>query len=134
MRLQYLLYEEYECVKVNGVTITLTTDEQKLYNKVKGGKLYKEDLPEYEQNVATKMVSKNILKRCKEKETGKIYYVSRGRVCYPISKKEIEEVAPPSKESEKWISKVKDKFKKQYGEDWKQVLYAAAWKRFNKSK
>lgn len=46
--------------------------------------------------------------------------------------KTLSEIAPPSKEIEAWILKMKPAFKKQYGNSWKEVLYASAWKRFNK--
>lgn len=45
-------------------------------------------------------------------------------------KKPVYETAPNSKEAEEWIMANKAKFKKTYGEDWKNVLYATAWKLF----
>jgi len=48
---------------------------------------------------------------------------------------EIEEATPPSKGVESWIKKNKKKFYSQYGKKkGKSVLYALAWKKFNKSK
>lgn len=43
------------------------------------------------------------------------------------------EVAPSSPGAEKWITSVKNNFKKKYGADWEKVLYATAWKRFGES-
>lgn len=42
----------------------------------------------------------------------------------------INEKAPPGKEAEEWIKSSKDSFKDQYGDDWEEVLYATAWKKF----
>lgn len=42
----------------------------------------------------------------------------------------IKEVAPP--DQEEWIKDRKADFKKRYGDRWKTVLYATAWKRHNK--
>jgi hypothetical protein len=42
---------------------------------------------------------------------------------------ELEEKAPPGMED--WINSRKADFKKRYGDKWKQVLYATAWKRHN---
>lgn len=44
----------------------------------------------------------------------------------------IDEKAPPSAKAEKFIKDNKAKFKKEYGEDWEEVLYATAWKMFGK--
>lgn len=44
---------------------------------------------------------------------------------------QINESAPPDKDIEDWINSVKDSFKKQYGDKWETVLYAAAWKKYN---
>lgn len=46
--------------------------------------------------------------------------------------KTLSEIAPASKKIEKWILKMKPAFKKRYGNLWKKVLYASAWKRYNK--
>jgi len=48
----------------------------------------------------------------------------------PFAKEELEEEAPPGMES--WIKDRKEDFKKQYGDDWQEVLYATAWKEYNK--
>jgi phosphopantetheine adenylyltransferase len=42
------------------------------------------------------------------------------------------ERAPSGKSAESFIKKNKDKFRKQYGENWEKVLYATAWKMFGK--
>ncbi len=42
----------------------------------------------------------------------------------------LDEVAPPDESIEKWIKHVKPIFRKEYGADYKQVLYAKAWKLF----
>lgn len=42
------------------------------------------------------------------------------------------ESAPPDPAIEKWIHDVKPDFQKRYGDDYEQVLYGAAWRRFNK--
>lgn len=44
---------------------------------------------------------------------------------------DVNEEAPPSAAAEKWIKDNKEKFKKQYGDDWEQVLHATAWKMHN---
>ncbi len=45
----------------------------------------------------------------------------------------LKEKAPPSKKAEDWIKSNKAEFKKQYGKDYKRVLYATAWKMFGES-
>lgn len=40
------------------------------------------------------------------------------------------ERAPPGKKAERFIKKAKRDFKKRYGSEWKQALYATAWKLF----
>lgn len=47
-----------------------------------------------------------------------------------LKRKKMYEVAPPSKEAEAWIKSNKPLFKKRYGDDWEQVLYAVAWRMF----
>lgn len=49
-----------------------------------------------------------------------------------LRRKQVYETAPSSKEAEKWILSNKAAFKKRYGEDWQQILYATAWKLFKK--
>ena len=43
----------------------------------------------------------------------------------------VGEEAPPGMED--WIKDRKDSFKKQYGDEWKEVLYSTAWKEYNKN-
>lgn len=45
----------------------------------------------------------------------------------------LNEVAPPGDKAEEWIKSNKEEFKKQYGDEWEEVLYATAWKMFGKS-
>lgn len=47
-------------------------------------------------------------------------------------RKNIKEVAPPSKKIEKFIKGSKQDFKKRYGKNWEKILYATAWKKYNK--
>lgn len=42
--------------------------------------------------------------------------------------KTVAEKAPPGKKAEQFIKDNKEKFKKQYGKRWEEVLYATAWK------
>lgn len=49
-----------------------------------------------------------------------------------IKRKTTYESAPKSKEAEDWILSNKSRFKKEYGKDWEQILYATAWKIFGK--
>lgn len=44
--------------------------------------------------------------------------------------KTLDERAPHTKKGEKFIKKHKAEFKKRYGDMWKQILYATAWKLF----
>jgi hypothetical protein len=44
------------------------------------------------------------------------------------------EVSPPSKRIERMIKKNKEYFKKKYGKDWERILYATAWKQYNRMK
>lgn len=47
-----------------------------------------------------------------------------------VESTEIIEAAPPGMED--WIMDRKESFKKQYGDRWEEVLYATAWKEYNK--
>lgn len=47
-----------------------------------------------------------------------------------MKRKTIYETAPNSPEAEEWISKNKSTFKKLYGADYEQVMYATCWKMF----
>lgn len=134
MKLNKLLQESFECVKIGNVYRNLNTDELKIYKQTKKeGKVYKQDLPEYEQNVATTMVSKGLLRRRKEKETGKLYYITIGRNGR-IKTKELDEVAPPDREIESWIKKNKQKFQDRYGDGYEKYLYGKAWNKYNGKK
>lgn len=49
-----------------------------------------------------------------------------------LKRKKVYEKAPPDKEIEdSFIKKNKSVFKKLYGKDWEQILYATAWKIYN---
>lgn len=134
MKLNKLLQESFECVKIGNVYRNLNTDELKIYKQTKKeGKVYKQDLPEYEQNVATTMVSKGLLRRRKEKETGKLYYITIGRNGR-IKTKELDEVAPPDREIESWIKKNKKTFQDRYGDGYEKYLYGKAWNKYNGKK
>lgn len=134
MKVNNLLQETFECVKIGNVYRNLNTDELKIYKQTKKeGKVYKQDLPEYEQNVATTMVTKGLLRRKKEKETGKIYYSTVGRNGR-IKTKELDEVAPPDREIESWIKKNKQKFQDRYGDGYEKYLYGKAWNKYNGKK
>ena len=137
MKFKNLLTESYECIKIGGILRNLSNDEMKIYKRVKdAGKVFKQELSEYEANVATTMVSKGLLRRKKAQQDeghGRIYYVARGRKGHLVSK-EITEVAPPGKESEKWIRKNKKRFKDKYGKDYEKYLYGKAWNNYNGKK
>lgn len=137
MKFKELLTETYECVKIGGILRNLTNDEMKIYKKVKDeGRVFKLDLPEYEANVATTMVSKGLLRRKKAQQDeghGRIYYTSIGRKGH-LKGGELDEVAPPGKESEKWIKKNKKRFKEKYGKDYEKYLYGKAWNNYNGKK
>jgi hypothetical protein len=44
----------------------------------------------------------------------------------------IVEKAPPGAKAESWILANKERFQKEYGDEWEQILYATAWKMFGK--
>jgi hypothetical protein len=46
---------------------------------------------------------------------------------------EFMESAPPGKKAARFLKHRKADFKKRYGKNWKQVLYATAWKQFGES-
>ena len=137
MKFKSLLNESYECIKINGILRNLTNDEMKIYKKVKAyGKIFKQEMSEYDANVATTMVSKGILRRKKAQQDeghGRIYYIARGRKGH-LKGGELDEVAPPGKESEKWIKKNKKRFKEKYGKDYEKYLYGKAWNNYNGKK
>lgn len=47
-----------------------------------------------------------------------------------MKRKMVYEKAPDGPDAENWILKNKSAFKKHYGDDWEQVLYATSWKLF----
>lgn len=44
----------------------------------------------------------------------------------------LDEAAPSSAKAERWIEDNKETFRSEYGDDWKEVMYATAWKLFKK--
>jgi hypothetical protein len=69
-----------------------------------------------------------------ESPTGFLGFVNRARIAERFM--EISEKAPPSEKMERFIGKMKKsgEFEKRYGDDWKSVLYATAWKNYNRTK
>ena len=138
MKIRNMMVESFECVKINGILRNLNNDEMRIYKKVKeNGKLFKADLEEFDQTVASSMVSKGLLRRVRAKQEngkkGRIYFITRGRNG-KLSSKPLEEVAPPDREIESWIRKNKKAFKDRYGEDYGKFLYGKAWKKYNGKK
>lgn len=60
----------------------------------------------------------------------RLYELLENLNCRSGGKEIFYEVAPESQEQ--WIKDRKADFKKRYGDRWKTVLYATAWKRHNK--
>lgn len=122
-------------VKLNNIDIYLNDDESKVYDKVKEqGKLFKDDMSEYDIRIANCLVTKHLLKKFKNHING-IYFKTAGRKTKSNDfTTNMFEVAPPSKEIENWIIKNKDKFKEKYGKDYKQYLYGKAWNKYNNKK
>lgn len=42
----------------------------------------------------------------------------------------LDEKAPPGKKAKRFLKRAKKDFQKRYGDAWKEVLYATAWKMF----
>lgn len=51
-----------------------------------------------------------------------------------LKRKQVYEAAPKSKKAEEWILSNKSAFKKRYGDDWEQIIYATAHKLFGNKK
>lgn len=134
MLIRELLTETYNCIKIGGIIRNLTNDEARIYKQAKkNGKLFKKDLSEFDQQLTYYMVTKGLLLRRKSKDEetrGEIYFTTRGRIC-PLSKQNDNNPPPPSKETNKWISKNKQKYKDKYGDDYEKYLNNHAWKIFN---
>lgn len=47
-----------------------------------------------------------------------------------LKRKMVYESAPPGEKAEQFILKNKVAFKKRYGDEWRQILYATSWKLF----
>lgn len=137
MKIKEVVTESFEVVKIGGLLRNLSSDEMTLYKKIKKArKLFKKDLNEFDQRIANNMVNKGVIhrKRSNDEATkGHLYFTTIGRTSN-IHKEELDEVAPPSKESEKWIKKNKQKFKDRYGDGYEKYLYGHAWKLFNGKK
>lgn len=125
-----MMTESFKTVSINGILYSLNNDEKELYKTAKiDGKLYKKDLDEFNQRIANEMVSKGLLHRKKDKDSN-IYFTTKGRRKI-FGQQQLTEVAPPDKESEKWINDNKEKFKEKYGKDYEKYLYGKAWNLYN---
>lgn len=124
--------KESSNVKLNGIVIYLTDDEHRIYDEVKSAtKLYTSNMEEFDKRIADKLVTKHLLKKYRNPNNG-VYYKTAGRKMKNNDfTSTMTEVAPPSKEIEKWIMKNKDKFKKEYGDNYKKFLYGKAWSKYN---
>lgn len=136
MKLEYIIKENFQTVSINGILYSLNTDEKAIYDKIKkeeNKKLFKKDLDEFSQRIASGLVTKGILQRRKNPQH-EIYFTTRGRRKNAVFNRPLEEVAPPDIASEKWINKNKEKFKEKYGNNYKKYLYGKAWNMYNGSK
>ena len=136
MKLEYIIKENFQTVSINGILYSLNTDEKAIYDKIKkeeNKKLFKKDLDEFSQRIASGLVTKGILQRRKNPQH-EIYFTTRGRRKNAVFNRPLEEVAPPDIASEKWINKNKEKFKEKYGSNYKKYLYGKAWNMYNGSK
>lgn len=128
-----ILNEVSNNIKIKNMIYSLTNDEKRLYDELKkNSTIYNKDCSEYDNNVLLNMVSKGYVKRCKNRN-GEIFYVARGRV-KDVPSTSLKEVAPPDKDSENWIKKNKEKFKKKYGKNYAKFLYGKAWNNYNGKK
>ena len=66
----------------------------------------------------------------KERELEVPAYIRRGQK----TETTVDEVAPPGKKAEDFITGNKEAFKKRYGKNWESILYATAWKQFGPKK
>ena len=133
MKIKEFMIEAFQTVSINGILYSLNTDEKKIYTKVKeAGKLMKSDLSEFDQRIASNMVTKGLLCRKKNPQR-EIYFTTKGRRKCALNKP-VEEVAPPDSQIEKWIDDNKDRFQEKYGKDYKKYLYGKAWNKFNGKK
>lgn len=58
---------------VSGFRLHLSRDEQAVLDRVnKDGRVWRDDLDEYDQEVAARMVTRGVLRR--KREDGKVYY------------------------------------------------------------
>ena len=119
-------------IKLNGMVQQLSASEERLYNKIKSvGKLFASDMSRDELYTANMLATKHLVKKANNPENG-LYFKTSGRTIKSNDYQEqITEVAPPSKKIEKWITDNKQRFKDEYGKDYKKYLYGKAWKMFN---
>lgn len=131
MKINEFVKESFQTVSINGILRSLNNDEKRIYTKVKeNDKILKSDLNEFDQRVASNMVTKGLLCRRKNPQH-EIYFTAKGRRKCGY-KQPIDEIAPPDTEIEKWINDNKDRFKEKYGEKkYKKYLYGKAWNKFN---
>ena len=133
MKINEFIIENFQTVSINGILRSLNNDEKKIYTKVKeNGKLLKSELDEYDQRIASDMVTKGLLCRRKNPQH-EIYFTAKGRRKCALSKP-IDEVAPPDSQIEKWIEDNKQRFQDRYGKQYKKYLYGKAWNKFNGKK
>jgi len=119
-------------IKLNGMVQQLSASEERLYDKIKKeGKLFSSNMSRDELYTANLLATKHLVKKATNPELG-LYFKTAGRTLKNNDYQEqITEVAPPSKKIESWIEKNKQRFKDEYGKDYKKYLYGRAWKMFN---
>ena len=135
MKLNNIITENFSTVSINGILFSLNNDEKSIYDKIKKDperKLFKKDLDEFDQRIASNMVTRGLLQRRKNPQH-EIYFTTKGRRKNAVYNRPLDEVAPPDTASEKWIEKNKDRFKEKYGKNYKKYLYGKAWNMYNGS-
>ena len=135
MKLNNIITENFSTVSINGILFSLNNDEKNIYDKIKKDperKLFKKDLDEFDQRIASNMVTRGLLQRRKNPQH-EIYFTTKGRRKNAVYNRPLDEVAPPDTASEKWIEKNKDRFKEKYGKNYKKYLYGKAWNMYNGS-
>lgn len=78
------------------------------------------------------VLTENILKSCHNKSQ-LVDFATKNGISLNEAFVKIMERAPKNPKAEKFIKKSKSEFKKRYGDRWKEVLYATAWKMFGES-
>ena len=134
-----LLNEAEDVVKIKGIFRNLTNDEKEIYKAIKEkSRVYKSELSEFQQQIASGMVGKGLITRKKslrkdDEHYGELYFTAKGRMGH-FARPELDEVAPPDRKTESWIKKNKKRFKEKYGKDYGKYLYGKAWNMFNGKK